>query len=460
MKFIPHEYQKFNVEFLINHAKSGLLLDMGLGKTASTLLALEKLCNHYLEIDKVLIIAPKRVALNTWPDEIKKWDDFNSMTYSIVIGTEKQRIEALKQNAFIYLINRENIEWLYQYLSRRNQLKIFDTIIVDESSSFKTANTKRFKALRKLAMRCPRVSILTGTPAPNGLMDLWSQIYLLDQGQRLGRTLAEYRRRYFNPGRSKGYVVYDWALKEGAEEKIYEAISDICVSMKAIDHLPMPKRVDNIIKIEMNDTVRNLYHNFKKDCLIEIKDQVITAATAGVLCNKLLQLANGALYKTDGSFEEIHNLKLDALAEIMENNPEVPILVFYNFKSDLIRLKKHFKDFQPKTLDDANALEDWNYKRTRLLLANPASMGHGLNMQAGGNIIVWYGLTYNLELYQQANARLYRQGQTDTVIIHHLVLKDSEDERALDRLHEKDKTQQSLIEYVKTEIRRLKKWKS
>lgn len=442
-------------------SKVGFVVRYGtLGKTASTLLALDRLSNFYLEIDKVLIIAPKRVALNTWPDEIKKWDNFKGMTYSVVIGTEKQRLEALSKKAFIYLINRENIEWLYQYLACKNQLRMFDTIIVDESSSFKTANTKRFKALKNMVKQCPRVSILTGTPAPNGLMDLWSQIYLLDQGQRLGRTLTRYRQRYFTPGRCKGYIVYDWILKEGAEDRVYEAISDICVSMKAIDHLSMPERVDNIIKIEMNDTIKKIYKAFKRDCLIELKDSVITAATAGVLCNKLLQLAGGALYKEDGSFEEIHTLKLEALEEILDNNPEVPILVFYNFKSDLIRLKNYFKSFHPQTLNDFNALEDWNNKKTRLLLANPASMGHGLNMQAGGNIIVWYSLTYNLELYQQANARLYRQGQKNTVIIHHLVLKESEDEKVLDRLQKKDMTQNSLIEYIKAEIRRVKNEKA
>ena len=282
----------------------------------------------------------------------------------------------------------------------------------------------------------------------------------MDQGQRLGRTLTRYRQRYFTPGRCKGYIVYDWILKEGAEDRVYEAISDICVSMKAIDHLSMPERVDNIIKIEMNDTIKKIYKAFKRDCLIELKDSVITAATAGVLCNKLLQLAGGALYKEDGSFEEIHTLKLEALEEILDNNPEVPILVFYNFKSDLIRLKNYFKSFHPQTLNDFNALEDWNNKKTRLLLANPASMGHGLNMQAGGNIIVWYSLTYNLELYQQANARLYRQGQKNTVIIHHLVLKESEDEKVLDRLQKKDMTQNSLIEYIKAEIRRVKNEKA
>ena len=457
MKFKPHEYQQFSTQFIIDNAKAGLLLDMGLGKTASTLMALQKLESHYLEISKVLIIAPKRVAQYTWPNEIKKWDDFKGLTYSIVIGTEKQRLQALKKDALIYLINRENVEWLFRELSFEKNVSKFDTIIVDESSSFKNASTKRFKALKKMAIKCPRLLILTGTPAPKGLMDLWSQIYLLDQGQRLGRTLTEYRRRYFNPGRCNGHVVYDWIAKPEAEECIYKAISDIVVSMKSVDYLDMPERIDNNIELVMSDKVKRIYDDFKKDFILELEDDVITAATAGVLCNKLLQLSNGALYKSDGSYEVVHDYKLEALEEILENNPEVPILVFYNYKSDLARLKNYFQDLEPKTIDDENALDDWDNRKIRLLLANPASMGHGLNMQTGGSIIVWFGLTYNLELYQQANSRLYRQGQQNTVVIHHLIVKDSEDERVMERLHEKDYIQNSLIEYVKAEIRRIKK---
>lgn len=466
MKFIPHDYQEYNYKVIMGKSKSGLLLEMGLGKTASVLMAMEKLINHYLEVDRVLVIAPFRVAKLTWPGEIEKWDDFKHLKYSVVMGTEKQRLKALEEASDIYIINRDNVVWLYEYLYKQDKIRMFDAIVVDESSSFKNPSSKRFKALRKLTNKCPRVIILTGTPVPKGLMDLWSQVYLLDQGQRLGRTITEFRRKYFTPGRGKGHVVYDWVLKEGSEDAIYDAISDICVSMKSIDHLDMPARIDNVIEIEMDDNTKNLYKEFKKNYLIELEDEVVTAATAGVLCNKLLQLSNGALYtNTDALFtknaknvnyEVVHNLKIEALEEIMENNPDVPILVFYSFKSDLARLKEHFKTINPKTLDDANAYEDWNNKRIRLLLANPASMGHGLNMQSGGNIIVWFGLTYNLELYQQANARLYRQGQKNTVIIHHLVLKGSEDEMALNRLHEKEYVQDSLIEYVKAEIRRIK----
>lgn len=460
MKFIPHDYQEFNYNFILDKPKSGLLLDMGLGKTASVLMSMNKLINHYLEVDKVLVVAPFRVAKLTWSSEIEKWDDFRNLRYSVVMGTEKQRVTALNADADIYMINRDNVVWLYNYLYSKNKLKMFDAIVVDESSSFKSASSKRFKALRKLTTRCPRVVILTGTPAPNGLMDLWSQIYLLDQGQRLGRTITEYRRRYFTPGRSKGHVVYDWILKDGSEDAIYEAIGDICVSMKAIDHLDMPERIDNIIEIEMDSTTKKLYKEFKKNYLIELKDETITAATAGVLCNKLLQLANGALY-IDGTknYEVIHNLKLEALEEIIENNPDAPMLIFYSFKSDIARLKEHLSRYNPKTLDDDNAYEDWNNRKIRLLLANPASMGHGLNIQSGGSIIVWFGLTYNLELYQQANARLYRQGQKNTVIIHHLVLKESEDEMVLNRLQEKEDVQDNLIEYVKAEIRRIKNGK-
>lgn len=455
MKFNPHDYQKFSIDFIVDKPKAGLLLDMGLGKTVSTLMALKKLDEYYLEIDKVLIIAPKRVVESTWPNEITKWDELNNLTYSIVLGTEAKRVNALEQDALIYLINRENVLWLYQYLRSKRKERMFDTIIVDESSSFKNPSSKRFKALKRLTAIIPRTLILTGTPAPNGLMDLWSQIYLLDEGKRLGRTLGEYRRKYFNPGKGKGYVVYDWIPKENSEEEIYKAISDIVVSMRSVEYLDMPERIDNIIELDMTPSVKATYKELKRDFVIEINENTITAATAGVLCNKLLQLANGAIYTNDGDYEEIHQIKLEALEEIVEDN-SAPILVFYNFKSDLERLCAYFSKYEPKTLNDPNALKDWNDKKIRLLFANPASMGHGLNMQAGGHIIVWFGLTFNLELYQQANARLYRQGQHESVIIHHLVLKDSEDEIALKRLKQKDQTQDSLMDYLKAEIRRLK----
>lgn len=455
MKFNPHDYQKFSIDFIVDKPKAGLLLDMGLGKTVSTLMALKKLDEYYLEIDKVLIIAPKRVVESTWPNEITKWDELNNLTYSIVLGTEAKRVNALEQDALIYLINRENVLWLYQYLRSKRKERMFDTIIVDESSSFKNPSSKRFKALKRLTAIIPRTLILTGTPAPNGLMDLWSQIYLLDEGKRLGRTLGEYRRKYFNPGKGKGYVVYDWIPKENSEEEIYKAISDIVVSMRSVEYLDMPERIDNIIELDMTPSVKDTYKELKRDFVIEINENTITAATAGVLCNKLLQLANGGIYTNDGDYEEIHQIKLEALEEIVEDN-SAPILVFYNFKSDLERLCAYFSKYEPKTLNDPNALKDWNDKKIRLLFANPASMGHGLNMQAGGHIIVWFGLTFNLELYQQANARLYRQGQHESVIIHHLVLKDSEDEIALKRLKQKDQTQDSLMDYLKAEIRRLK----
>lgn len=457
MEFKPHDYQKFNCDFIVNNPKVGLLLEMGLGKTASTLMALDKLINHYLEVNKVLVVAPLRVAKMTWPDEIEKWDNFKNLRYSVVVGTSSQRANALNTEADIYLINRENVCWLYDYLYSQEHLRMFDTIVVDESSSFKTASSKRFKSLRKLTMRCPRVIILTGTPDPNGLMDLWSQVYLLDQGQRLGRTITEYRHKYFYPGKCKGHIVYEWIPDEDSEEKIYSALSDVCISMKSIDHLDMPERLDNVIEIEMDSKTKEIYKAMKKDFLVEIGEQVVTAATSGVLCNKLLQLANGALYINEQKdYKEIHSLKLEALEEIMEDNYENPILVFYNFKSDLERLLKYFAKYNPKTIDDKNAFEEWNAHKLRMLLANPASMGHGLNMQSGGNIIVWFGLNYNLELYQQANARLYRQGQKNTVIIHHLVLKDSIDEVVIKRLQEKKNIQDSLIEYVKAEIRRVK----
>lgn len=455
MKFIPRIYQKPLIDFVINNPKSGLLLDMGIGKTIITLMAITKLSDYYLEVAKVLIIAPKRVVEYTWPNEIDKWDDVKHIKYSVATGTERERIKALNIDALIYLINRENVDWLYNYY-RENGIEFdFDMVVVDESSSFKNPSSVRFKALKKIIKNSDRVVILTGTPTPNGLMDLWSQVYLLDKGKRLGTSIGRYRNAYFHPGRRKGYVVYDWVLNEGAEDAIYESIKDIVVSMRAIDHLDMPERIDNFIRIPMPPDVETLYKKLSRDFILRLKDNIITAPTAGVLVQKLLQLANGAAYIEDGGYEVIHNLKLEALREIIEDN-DSPILVFYNFKSDLVRLKTFFKNYHPKTLDDKGAFEAWNKGEIKLMFANPASMAHGLNIQSGGHLIVWFGLTFNLELYQQANARLYRQGQkSSNVIINHLLLANSIDEEAINRLDQKDSVQQSLIDYVKAEIRRV-----
>ena len=446
MKFIPRIYQKPLIDFVIKNPKSGLLLDMGIGKTIITLMAISKLSDYYLEVAKVLIIAPKRVVEYTWPNEIQKWDDVKHIKYSIATGNERQRIKALNDVALIYLINRENVNWLYNYY-RDNGIEFdFDMIVVDESSSFKNPSSVRFKALKKIDKNSDRVVILTGTPTPNGLMDLWSQVFLLDNGKRLGSSIGKYRNTYFHPGRRKGYVVYDWIINEDAEDAIYDSVKDIVVSMRAIDHF---------IRIPMPPEVKILYKKLSRDFIIKLKNSVITAPTAGVLVQKLLQLANGAAYIEGGGYEVIHNLKLEALKEIIEDNDN-PILVFYNFKSDLVRLKTFFKSYNPKTLDDKGAFDAWNKGEIKLMLANPASMAHGLNIQSGGHLIVWFGLTFNLELYQQANARLYRQGQKSSrVIINHLLLANSIDEEVINRLEQKDSVQQSLIDYVKAEIRRV-----
>lgn len=457
MKFIPRTYQRFCIDRIVNQEKCALLLEMGLGKTISTLIAINKLINLYEEISKVLIIAPKRVCLHTWPDEIKKWDDVKDLKYSIVIGSPLARIEALEADADIYLINRENVEWLFKYLASSKHKMLFDMIVVDEASSFKSSASKRFKALRKMTRLVDRVVLLTGTPTPNGLMDLWSQIFLIDEGERLGKTLSQYRYAFFTPGRRNGYVVYNWIPNDDAESRIYDLISDIAVSMKSVDHLEMPERIFNNIVSELDDESMKLYKKLSKDFIIKYKDEIIKAPTSGVLNNKLLQLANGALYNDKKEFIVVHNHKLQMLEEILEENPSNPVLVFYNYKSDYERINSYFrgKGVTPKTLDEPNAFEEWNEGKIRMLLANPASMGHGLNMQQGGHIIVWFGLTYNLEYYQQANARLYRQGQKNSVVINHLVMAGTIDEIVLANLDRKDSMQQALMDYVKAEIERM-----
>lgn len=455
MKFNPHSYQKFSIDFIIEKKKCALILDMGLGKTVSCLTAIDDLINKYIEIDKILIIAPLRVAKYTWNDEIQKWDHLKDLKISRVLGSAEQRMNALKAKADIYIINRENTKWLVDQMREYKGLR-FDMLIIDESSSFKNPSSQRFKALRKVAPLFKRIVLLTGTPAPNSLMDLWPQMYLVDRGERLENTITAYRKKYFYPGRSKNHVVFDWTLKAGSEEEIYEKIADVAVSMKAKDYketIKLPERIDNFIKIKMDEETKKTYKELERHMLIEYEDQIITAKTAGVLTGKLLQLANGSVYFEDGSYRTFHDLKLDALEEIIEDNEGKPILVFYNFKHDLERLKERFKEYNPKTIDEPKVMELWNQKKVHLLLAHPASVGHGLNLQAGGNIIVWFGLTWSLELYEQANARLYRQGQTETVIINHLILEGSVDEQVIQKLKDKKMTQDELIAFIKARIR-------
>ena len=408
------------------------------------------------EIDRVLVIAPKRVALDTWTTESAKWDHLKRLKVSRVLGSRTQRMKALDENADIYVINRENVEWLVNLYGTSWP---FDMIVIDELSSFKNNSAKRFKALRKVRPRSCRVVGLTGTPSPNGLLDLWPQIYLLDMGERLGKTMTGYRHRYFYPESQNGYVVYKYGLKPGADAAIQKQISDIAISMKADDYLSMPEMIVNDVEVRLDPKEMRLYKEMEKVQILEIADEEITALSAAAVYNKLLQLANGSVYANAGDAVEVHNEKIDALQEILDEAQGQSVMVFYDFRHDLAKLMREFKGYGPRTIETQQDIRDWNDGKIPLLLAQPASMGHGLNLQAGGHIIVWYGLTWSLELYQQANARLYRQGQQHPVIIHRLIAKGTIDEDVIKRLATKDKMQESLMQSVKAKINEVKEEK-
>ncbi|MEG2291782.1 MAG: DEAD/DEAH box helicase [Carnobacterium sp.] len=444
-----HDYQRFSADWVLDHPYCGLLLDMGLGKTLSSLTAIEELLHTFESVDKVLVIAPLSVAEKTWSDEIEKWDHLNHLTFSKILGNQKQRLEALEKKADVYLINRENVVWLVDYYKKRWP---FETVIIDEISSFKDPKSKRFKALRKVRPLIKRLVGLTGTPAPNTLIDLWPQIYLMDQGERLGKTIGAYRNRYFYPGQTSGYAVYSWCLKPGAEEEIYSKISDICVSMKSKDYLKLPPRFNNIIEVALNKKEEKQYKQLERDLLLPLTDSDVVASNAAVLSNKLLQLANGCIYDEDGEPQFIHDAKIEALERVIEDAQGQPILIFYSYKHDLARIQKRFKE--AKSLDvKAGDIKKWNNGEIPLLLAHPQSAGHGLNLQQGGHIIVWFGLTWSLEYYQQANARLDRQGQKESVIVHHIVTRDTLDEKVIKVLEQKEKGQDALLEAVKAKIK-------
>lgn len=433
-----HEYQEYARDWILEHPYCGLLLDMGLGKTLTTLTAIDELKNIFCEDHKILIIAPKKVAQETWSTEIEKWGF--DLTYSKVLGTTKQRVDALETEADLYIINRENVVWLVEYFKTKWP---FTFVVVDELSSFKSSKSKRFRALRKVRPKLERFVGLTGTPAPNSLIDLWPQIYLMDRGERLETSQTRYKNRYFAPDKYNGPIVYSWTPRPGAEDEIYDKLEDICVSMKAKDYLNLPGRIDNVVEIELSD-----YDKYKKlERELVLEEEEVTAANAAVLANKLLQMANGAIYNDDKSVVQLHDDKLDALERIVEDSQGQPILVFYQYQHDLERIKKRFKE-----AEELDSLERWNKGEIPILLCHPQSAGHGLNLQEGGHIIVWFGLTWSLEYYQQANARLNRQGQTETVIIHHLVAKGTLDERVLQVLQSKEKNQDDLLNAVKAQI--------
>lgn len=450
MRFKPWNYQQYSINHIIDHKASALFLDMGMGKTVSTLTAIDNLL-FLGEVYKVLVIAPLRVAEDTWSTEVEKWDHLKQLRISKILGTKKQRKEALKVEADVYVTNRENIDWL---VTECFDSWIWDMVIIDELSSFKSSKAKRFRALKKVRPYFKRIVGLTGTPAPNSLIDLWPQIYLLDGGQRLGKTITGFKDRYFNPGRRNGYVVYNWDLKEGAEKSIQNKISDICISMKANDYLDLPERIDNIVEINLPKKSLETYKQLEKDLVIEIEEEDITAANAAVLTNKLLQMANSAIYSESKEVINIHDEKIEKLEEIIDISNGKSVLVFYNFKHDYNRISKMLtkKKVTYQTLNTSEDIKNWNKGKIQIALLHPASAGHGLNLQYGGNIIIWFGLTWSLELYQQANARLHRQGQKETVIIHHLISKGTVDEDVMKALANKEINQNMLLEEVKARL--------
>ena len=439
-----HEYQKYGVDFIINNPISALMLECGLGKTITTLTAVSDLMYDYFEISKALIIAPLRVALTVWKQECDKWEQLKYLRCSIAVGSVSERQKAMQSDADVYIINRENVEWLV-----KNYPFDFDMVVIDELSSFKSHQSKRFRALRKVRPKFDRIVGLTGTPAPNGLMDLWAEINLLDMGERLGRYITRYRDEYFKPDKRNGAIVYSYKPLPDAEERIYGKISDICVSMKAADYLEMPERVDNIVEVGMSDKETAMYKRLEKEMLLPFADGDIDAVNAASLSNKLLQLANGAVYDENGKVKKIHSRKLDALEGLIEAANGKSVLVYYSYKHDRDRISERFDVSEIK--DDKN-ISEWNAGKIQLAIAHPASCGHGLNLQSGGSTIIWFGLTWSLELYQQANARLYRQGQKNTVVIHHIITKGTVDEKVMTALKNKDIGQASLMEAIKARI--------
>ena len=452
MRFNPHDYQQYAIEYIESHEVAAVLLDMGLGKTAITLTALYHLLFDYFEITRVLVIAPLRVARNTWPQEIEKWDHLRDIRFSVAVGTEKERLAAFQRDADIYIINRENVQWMVDHVPFE-----FDAIVVDELSSFKNWNSKRFKSLMKVRPRSKRVIGLTGTPSGNGLMDLFAEFKVLDMGQRLGRFITKYRQEYFRPDRMNGQVVYSYKLLPGAEKRIYDKISDITISMKAADHLKMPELINSEFPVFMDEDEQCIYDQMCEDLATQLKEGEVTAANAGVLSGKLCQMANGAVYTDDGNVNLIHERKLDALEDIIESMNGKPLLVAYWYKHDLDRIEERLRmrKFEFARLDTDASIARWNKGEIPVALIHPASAGHGLNLQSGGSTLCWFGITWSLELYQQTVARLYRQGQTsNTVVVQHIITADTIDERIMKALQYKDKTQSALIDAVKANLKR------
>ena len=445
MNFKPHNYQKYAVEYIKSHPVAAILLDMGLGKTVISLTAMADLLFDSFEVHKILVIGPLRVARDSWPMEVAKWEHLKHLTYAVAIGTLAERKAALAMNADITIINRENIQWLVESGNFD-----YDMVVIDELSSFKNHTAKRFKALMKVRPKVKRIVGLTGTPSSNGLMDLWSEFRLLDMGERLGKFITRYRECYFMPDKRNAQQVFSYKPREGAEEEIYRRISDITISMKCTDHLTMPELISTQYEVVLSDDERKQYERLKSELVMTLSDEEITVPNAAALTNKLSQLANGAIYDDTKNIVEFHDRKLDALEDIIESANGNPLLVAYWFKHDLERIRKRFDVREIKTSKD---ITDWNAGKIPVALIHPASAGHGLNLQSGGSTLVWFGLTWSLELYQQTNARLWRQGQTSgTVVIQHIIAKGTIDERVLKALSKKELTQNALIDAVKADL--------
>ena len=447
MKFIPHDYQAYAVKFIKEHPVAAILLEMGLGKTVITLTAIHDLMLDSFDVKRTLIIAPLRVARDTWSAEIRKWDHLKGLTYSVAVGSERERKAALMQNTHIHIINRENVDWL---VNDSGLPFDYDMVVIDELSSFKSGQAKRFKSLLKVRPRVRRIVGLTGTPSSNGLMDLWAEFRVLDMGQRLGRYISNYRSAYFVPDKRNAQVIFSYKPAPGAEDMIYDRISDITISMKTADYLRLPDLVMNTVPVTLDPDERKVYDRFRNDMVAEIHGEEIDAANAAVLAGKLLQMAGGAIYGEDDTVLPIHERKLDALEDLIEGANGKPVLVAYWYRHEAERIRKRF---DVREIRSSRDIEDWNAGRVPVALIHPASAGHGLNLQSGGSTLVWFSFTWSLELYQQTNARLYRQGQKETVVIHHIIAKDTIDENVMAALEKKDQTQTALINAVKAQLK-------
>ena len=449
-----HDYQNRANKHIIENSHCALFMEMGLGKTVSTLTAVQFLIWEDLEIDTVLVVAPKRVVESVWEEEKNKWDHLKHLKVSKIIGNPKQRIEAIRKKADVYLISRDNLAWLVSQYG--NSRLPFQMLVLDELSSFKNPKSVRFKSLKRVQPFFRRVVGLTGTPAPNGMLDLWSQIYLLDRGDRLGKYITHYRNEYFIPGKRNGNIVYSYKLKEGALEEINDQISDICISMKSKDYLDLPERIENVIRVKPSPDLKDQYEDFEKEQVLSLfeNDTEISAINAAALYSKLLQFSNGAIYDEHKNYHVVHDLKIEALKEIVDNYPNKSILIGWTFRHDLFRIKEALKKYNPRELKTNKDIEDWNAGKIKILAMHPASGGHGLNLQKGGHIIVWFGQTNALELEQQFNARLDRQGQTFPVIINRLILEGSLEEKVILSQKNKEEVQESLMQAVKVRIQK------